>query len=155
MDHSHSIFDKSPDIIPPLIKKGMSISDLINLFGQTSFEARNLYRGARLYQRMLEERDVVWLGIAGAGIAGGMGGMVISLLESGFIDVICSTGAQVYHDLHFAFDLPVKSISPHQDDEGLRRHGDTRIYDIGIRETETLEAQDKIIRAFVKESHAE
>lgn len=155
MDHSHSIFDKSPDIIPPLIKKGMSISDLINLFGQTSFEARNLYRGARLYQRMLEERDVVWLGIAGAGIAGGMGGMVISLLESGFIDVICSTGAQVYHDLHFAFDLPVKSISPYQDDELLRRHGDTRIYDIGIRETETLEAQDEIIRTFVKESHAE
>jgi len=105
------------------------------------------------FAQMIEEDDTIWLGIAGAGIAGGMGGMVISLIESGFIDVICSTGAQVYHDLHFAFDLPVKAISPHQDDDKLRRQGDTRIYDIGIRESETLEAQDHIIRKFVKESY--
>jgi len=155
MAHSRSIFESSPDIIPPLVKKRLLVSDLVHLFGQTSFEARNIYRGALLYQRMLEEGDVVWLGIAGAGIAGGMGGMVISLIESGFIDVICSTGAQVYHDLHFAFDLPVKSIAPFQDDEKLRQHGDTRIYDVGIRDIETLEAQDEIIRTFIKESHAE
>jgi deoxyhypusine synthase len=93
------------------------------------------------------------LGIAGAGIAGGMGGMVISLLQAGFIDVICSTGAQVYHDLHFAFNLPVKSIQPHWDDNMLRMHGDTRIYDIGIREKETLQAQDTIIQDFIKEAY--
>jgi deoxyhypusine synthase len=102
---------------------------------------------------MIDEGDVIWLGIAGAGIAGGMGGMVISLLEKGFIDVICSTGAQVYHDLHFAFGLPVKAINPHQDDAVLREHGDTRIYDIGIREQETLKAQDEIIRRFVKDQY--
>ena len=104
---------------------------------------------------MIDHGDVIWLGIAGAGIAGGMGGMVISLLEAGFIDVICSTGAQVYHDLHFAFDLPVKAISPNCDDNVLRRHGDTRIYDIGIRDKETLDAQDEIIRAFVKDCYKE
>jgi deoxyhypusine synthase len=102
---------------------------------------------------MILENDVIWLGIAGAGIAGGMGGMIISLLEAGFIDIICSTGAQVYHDLHFAFGLPVKSINPNWDDNQLRRHGDTRIYDIGIREKETLEAQDEIIQRFIKEDH--
>jgi deoxyhypusine synthase len=79
--------------------------------------------------------------------------MVVSLLEAGYVDVICSTGAQIYHDLHFAFDLPVKSISPHWDDDLLRKHGDTRIYDIGIREEETLEAQDQIIRQFIKEKY--
>ena len=149
----HSIFKDHPNIIPPSISKGMSITDLVNTLGQTSFEARNVYQGACLYQRMIDQGDVIWLGIAGAGIAGGMGGMVISLLEAGFIDVICSTGAQVYHDLHFAFDLPVKAISPHQDDDALRRHGDTRIYDIGIRDKETLEAQDKIIRRFIKDCY--
>jgi deoxyhypusine synthase len=155
MTRSHSLFSDSPSIIPPVIKKGTSITDLIHIFGKTSFEARNFYRGAKLYQQMIEEGDTIWLGIAGAGIAGGMGGMVISLIESGFIDVIGSTGAQVYHDLHFAFDLPVKAISPLQNDDKLRRHGDTRIYDIGIREAETLEAQDDIIRTFVKESYDE
>ena len=148
-----SIFKGFPDIIPPSISKGMSISDLITALGQTSFEARNVYRGSRLYKRMLEDNDIIWLGLAGAGVAGGMGGMLISLLEAGFIDVICSTGAQVYHDLHFAFDLPVKAISPSCNDDVLRRHGDTRIYDIGIRAKETLDAQDEIIRNFIRESY--
>lgn len=128
----------------------MGVRELVDVLGKTSFEARNLARGARLLERMIQGGDVIWLGIAGAGIAGGMGGMVTSLLEAGFVDVICSTGAQVYHDLHFAFDLPVKAISPRVDDNALRRSGDTRIYDIGIREQETLEAQDAIIRKFVR-----
>lgn len=149
-----SLFNHAPDIVPSKIQKGMSISDLLEMMGRTCFEARNVHRAAKLYSRMITEGDTIWLGIAGAGIAGGMGGMVISLIEAGFVDVICSTGAQVYHDLHFAFGLPVKRIHPLWDDDLLRRHGDTRIYDIGIREKETLEAQDEIIRRFVKESHA-
>ncbi len=150
----HSMFKDAPDIIPPILSRGMSITDFVNILGKTSFEARNVYHGAGLYKRMINEGDVIWLGVAGAGIAGGMGGMVISLLEAGFIDVICSTGAQVYHDLHFAFDLPVKAISPNHDDNVLRRHGDTRIYDIGIRDKETLDAQDEIIRTFVRDCYA-
>jgi deoxyhypusine synthase len=146
-----SLFSDAPDIIPPSLFRGMEVADLIEAMGRTSFEARNVYRGAHLFRRMIQEGDVIWLAVAGAGMAGGMGGMVVSLIEAGFIDVICSTGAQVYHDLHFAFGLPVKAIHPHHDDDLLRRHGDTRIYDIGIREKETLEAQDALIRRFVKE----
>ena len=151
MKPKHSMFSDSPDIVPPSLFKGMTAVELVETMGRTSFEGRNVYRGAQLFQRMIQEGDVVWLAIAGAGMAGGMGGMVISLLDAGFIDVICSTGAQVYHDLHFAFGLPVKAIHPHHDDDLLKRHGDTRIYDIGIREKETLEAQDELVRRFVKE----
>lgn len=154
MKLKNSLFKDSPDIIPIFLSKGMAISDLIDVIGQTSFEARNVYRGARLFKTMIDEDDMIWLSIAGAGIAGGMGGMVISLIERGFIDVICSTGAQVYHDLHFAFDLPVKAIRPHdKSDDVLRQHGDTRIYDVGIREQETLRAQDEIIRRFVQDQY--
>jgi len=148
-----SYFEGAPDILPVILTKGMTISELISLMGATSFEARVVARGAHLLRRMIESDDAIWLGIAGAGVAGGMGGQIISLIEAGFIDVICSTGAQVYHDLHFAFGLPVKAINPHTDDNLLRRLGDTRIYDIGIREKETLEAQDELIRQFVREKH--
>ena len=149
-----SLFKDAPDLIPVFLSRGMTISEFVYAIGQTSFEARNVYRGARLFKRMIEEGDMIWLSIAGAGIAGGMGGMVISLLESGFIDVICSTGAQVYHDLHFAFGLPVKAIKPYNDaDDVLRKHGDARIYDIGIREEETLGAQDEMIRLFVRDQY--
>ncbi len=149
----NSLFGNAPDIVPPRLSNRMTISGLVEAMGRTCFEARNLSRGAHLLQKMINGGDVIWLGIAGAGIAGGMGGMVISLMEAGFVNAICSTGAQVYHDLHFAFDLPVKAIQPPFDDDQLRRHGDTRIYDIAIREKETLEAQDQIIRAFVREEY--
>lgn len=148
-----SLFEESPDLLPVPLSKGMSVPELVRAMGQTSFEARNVYRGALLFQRMIEEKDTIWMGVAGAGVAGGMGGMIVSLLEAGFIDILCSTGAQVYHDLHFAFGLPVKAITPHWDDNALRDHGDTRIYDIGIREKETLETQDEIIRRFVRDCY--
>ncbi len=151
---ARSLFESSPDILPKRLKRGLSLPELIDIMGGTCFEARNVCRAARLLKIMIEQGDTLWLGIAGAGIAGGMGGMVISLMEAGFVDVICSTGAQIYHDLHFAFDLPVKAIFPNCDDDVLRRHGDTRIYDIGIREKETLQAQDALIQRFVRESHA-
>ena len=148
-----SMFKDMPDLTPVSVSTGMTIPDFVHAIGRTSFEARNIYRGARIFKRMIDEGDVIWLGVAGAGIAGGMGGMVISLLEKGFIVVICSTGAQVYHVLHFAFELPVKAIHPPYDDDVLRAHGDTRIYDIGIREQETLQAQDAIIRRFIKDQY--
>jgi deoxyhypusine synthase len=150
---TRSMFQDAPDIIPEKLTPGISLPRLLTLMGGTCFEARNLFHAAELFRRMVEQDDAIWLGIAGAGIAGGMGGMVISLLESGYIDVICSTGAQIYHDLHFAFGLPVKSIHPRWDDNALRRHGDTRIYDIGVREKETLETQDELIRRFVAAQH--
>ncbi|MBN1996523.1 deoxyhypusine synthase family protein [candidate division KSB1 bacterium] len=153
MEIKKSLFQDAPDINPVKLKKNMNIVDLIDVMGQLPFEARNLHHGAKLFQHMIHAGDTIWLGIAGAGIAGGMGGMVISLIEAGFVDVICSTGAQVYHDLHFAFGLPVKSINPRMNDDLLRKHGDTRIYDIGIREKETLEAQDELIQQFVKDRY--
>jgi deoxyhypusine synthase len=153
MKKKPSLFETAPDIVPIYLSRGMSISEIVHAIGQTCFEARNVHKGAKLLKQMITAGDTIWLGVAGAGIAGGMGGMIISLMKAGFVDVICSTGAQVYHDLHFAFALPVKAISPHCDDNMLRRHGDTRIFDIGIREQETLEAQDVIIRDFIKQNH--
>ena len=147
----HSAFHDAPDISPLSLTPGMSVAEFVDAVGGTCFEARQLRRGARLWQRTLEDDCTVWLGIAGAGIAGGLGGVVIQLIERGFVDVICTTGAQAYHDLHFAFGLPVKAIDPDSGDGDLARRGDTRIYDIGIREEETLEAQDALLRDFVGE----
>ena len=146
MNESHSLFHDVPDIVPPGLSRGMTVADLVDLYAAISFEARQVARGAALFRRMVAEGDTIWLGIAGAGIAGGMGGLVRDLIGAGFIDVVCSTGAQVYHDLHFAFGLPVKAIHPRQDDDRLRRHGGTRIYEGGVSEAETREAQDAHVR---------
>jgi deoxyhypusine synthase len=84
MIFNHSIYHNAPDIKPQFIHKGMTLKELLEVMGNTFFEARNVFRGAHLFKTMIDEGDTIWLGIAGAGIAGGMGGMVISLLKSGW-----------------------------------------------------------------------
>ncbi len=153
MRKCNSHFAKAADIVPAGLGRSITAARLVEFMGGTCFEARNVFKASRLYHQMIKGGDTIWLGIAGAGVAGGLGGLIVELLEHNYLDVICSTGAQVYHDLHFAFGLPVKSIHPAQDDNLLRRCGDTRIYDIGIREKETLEAQDEIIRQFVRDCY--
>ena len=75
MTQGHSMFEHAPDIHPQFLTRQMTISDLLRALGQTCFEARNVFQGASLFQRMIVANDTIWLGIAGAGIAGGMGGM--------------------------------------------------------------------------------
>ena len=150
MHWKHSKYMHGRDIKPLHLKDKMDVSSLIENYENSSFEARNAAAAAKLFKAMINGNDTIWLGVAGAVIVGGLGGYVIDLMKKGFIDAICSTGAQVYHDLHFAFNLPVKQGSPVVDDNELRKDGTTRIYDINIREEETLMAQDKIIIDFGK-----
>ncbi|MEW5896346.1 MAG: deoxyhypusine synthase family protein [Nanoarchaeota archaeon] len=145
-----SQFMQGQAIEPVRWRRGSTISDLVNNFGNTCFEARNVYAGAKLLKSMIEKGDTIWLGVAGAGPVGGMGGLIIDLIEYGFVDVICSTGAQVYHNGHFAFGLPVVQGSPEVDDNALDADGTTRIYDICIRLEETLVAQDEIFQKFAR-----
>lgn len=136
------------DIVPVHSPEKISFSALIDNYSKTCFEARNVADGARLFKAMVKENDTIWLGIAGAGIVGGLGGYVIDLIKKGFIDVICTTGAQAYHDLHFAYGLPMKQGCPKADDNVLRSEGIIRVYDIFLDESKTLLAQDKKIREF-------
>ena len=138
------------EIVPVRWKKGFTIENIIDNFGKTCFEARNVANGANLLKEMIDGNDTIWLGVAGAGPVGGLGGYIIDLLEAGFINAICSTQAQVYHDGHFAFGLPVVQGNPRVDDNALAKDGTTRIYDINVRMKETLIKQDEIFRGFAK-----
>jgi len=68
------------------------------------------------------------------------------LIERGFIDWIVTTGANVYHEDHFAWGLPVKQGSFNVDDMKLYENEIVRIRDIYIKFYETLEAEDQIIQ---------
>ncbi|MCK4555550.1 MAG: deoxyhypusine synthase family protein, partial [Candidatus Aenigmarchaeota archaeon] len=148
MDKKHM---DGKDIVPVHSPEKISFKALIGNYSKTCFEARNVADGARLFEAMVNDKDTIWLGIAGAGIVGGLGGYVIDLIKNGFIDVICTTGAQAYHDLHFAYGLPMKQGYPKADDNVLRKEGVIRIYDIFLDESKTLLAQDKKIREFANE----
>ena len=55
---------------------------------------------------------------------------VVPLIKAGFVDWIVSTGANLYHDTHFAIGHSLHKGTPFVDDRVLRKEGVIQIYDI-------------------------
>ena len=71
------------------------------------------------------------MSLTGALTPAGLGmSCLIPLIEAGFVDWIVSTGANLYHDTHFALGLKMFQGSAEADDVALRKAGVVRIYDI-------------------------
>ncbi|HUL70552.1 MAG TPA: deoxyhypusine synthase [Gemmatimonadales bacterium] len=118
-------------IDPPGIAGTETAADLID---QTflAFNAGRLRDGCRLFtERMLAPDVTVGMSLTGAMTPAGLGmSCIIPLLESGFVDWIISTGANLYHDAHFGLGLAMHQGSPNANDVELRAKGVVRIYDI-------------------------
>jgi len=128
---SGSGYLRGKPIRPKKIVSGISAAELIE---ETflAYNAGRLREACRLFTRkMLEPEVTVGLSITGALTPAGLGmSSLIPLIESGFIDWIVSTGANLYHDTHFALGLTMHPGSPFLDDRKLRQEGVIRIYDI-------------------------
>jgi deoxyhypusine synthase len=70
------------------------------------------------------------MSLTGALTPAGLGSAVIPLIENGFVDWIVSTGANMYHDTHFALGYSLFKGSPFMDDVKLRNEWVIRIYDV-------------------------
>lgn len=136
----------------------MTISQLVDFFGSTGYNARRLFEAASIMKEMIEKGSTTCLTLAGALTPIGMGNTIKTLIENGFVDWIVTTGANVYHDLHFAYKLPVRQGHFQVDDDVLFSKQIVRIYDVYIKEVGTLQAQDIIIQKEIKKielSHSE
>jgi deoxyhypusine synthase len=138
-------------IDPPEISASMTVSDLIDMFGKTGYNARRLAEAAEIMIKMMESDATVCLTIAGAMTPIGFGKIISTMIENGFIDWIVTTGANVYHDLHFAYDLPVRQGHFDVDDDTLYSKQIVRIYDVYIKEIGTLQAQDTIMQKDIQD----
>lgn len=110
----------------------------------SGYQAEKKYLAAERWVNGVNEGEYIWLGISGAATPVGIGGLVADLIERGLVDVIVSTGANVYHDLHFACGLPVRHGSEYVNDDELREDESTRIYTQLIHNKFTLKGQDMI-----------
>ncbi|MBI3451076.1 MAG: deoxyhypusine synthase [Acidobacteria bacterium] len=97
----------------------------------------NAYNAARVQEichlmhlKVMKPRVTVGLSLSGALIPAGLGSILIPLIEKGFIDYIVSTGANLYHDLHFGLGFDLWRSTPFLDDVELHRKRLIRIYDI-------------------------
>lgn len=131
---------------PIRLKGNENLADMIDhCFAGSGFNGRRLAEACELYSRMLKKGATVGLTLSGAMTPIGMQGVLMSLMEAGFVDWIISTGANLYHDLHRAFDCPVAQGHWATDDNELADIGVARIYDTYIGEDSTLMATDKVI----------
>jgi deoxyhypusine synthase len=112
-----------------------------------AYNAARLRQGCELFtNKMLTPDTVVGMSLAGALTPAGLGcSAVVPLIKAGFVDWIVATGANMYHDLHFAFNLPLHIGSHVVDDTDLRRNDVVRIYDIFLGYTDCLMATDRIL----------
>jgi deoxyhypusine synthase len=131
MTGKKSHFLKGKAIDPKPISQSTTIVELIE---ETflAYNAARLREACRLFaEKMLEENVTIGMSLTGALTPAGLGiSAVIPLVENGFVDWIVSTGANLYHDTHFAIGFTMHQGSPHASDVELRRHGVVRIYDI-------------------------
>lgn len=124
-------FLRGPRIGPTPISGRESVADLMdNAF--LAYNAGRLREGARLLtERMLKSDVTVGVSLTGALTPAGIGmSCLIPLMRAGFVDWIVSTGANLYHDAHFALGLAMHRGSPFLDDITLRKEGVVRIYDV-------------------------
>jgi deoxyhypusine synthase len=112
-----------------------------------AYNAGRMREGVQLFtQKMLEDNVTVGMSLTGALTPAGLGmSCVIPLLEAGFVDWVVSTGANLYHDCHFALGFSMHRGRPHPDDVELREQGVVRIYDIFFDYTVLLQT-DEFIR---------
>src|SRR4029077_3054064 len=76
---------------------------------------------------------------------------VLQMMERGLVDFLISTGANLYHDLHYALNFTLRRGSPFLDDRDLYKAGIIRIYDV-LFPAAVLRETDHSIRDFVKQS---
>jgi deoxyhypusine synthase len=122
--------------------------------GFQAFNAGRLSEACRIFaDKMLDPANNTTIGltIAGAMTPAGLGGCVIEMMDRGLVDFVIATGANFYHDLHYALNFTLRRGSPFVDDVELYEDGIIRIYDVLFPATVLLET-DAYIRGFLERS---
>ncbi|MEM3526617.1 MAG: deoxyhypusine synthase [Candidatus Jordarchaeaceae archaeon] len=131
------------------INERMSVLDLVKEMGASGvFCPGSLAKAVDIFVEMVSNPDVkVFLGIAGALVPAGLGGLFADLIREGFVDVIVSTGANITHDIIEAFgEYHQRGISG--DDSELRSQGINRIYDAYVSDKAFMTFEEKIQQIF-------
>lgn len=148
---TQSDYLSGPQIVPRRIHPNMTVAELIDQQFQAYNSAR-LNEAAHLYveEILVPEKDVtIGLTMAGALTPAGLGGCILTLMEHGFVDFIISTGANLYHDMHYALAMMLHRGDFRLDDTKLQEQGVIRIYDI-LFEDKVLLDTDAFVRECLK-----
>jgi deoxyhypusine synthase len=141
---------KFPRLLPAPARRGISAADLID----GAFKAYNggrLAEASRLFtEKMIAGDGLVGMSLTGALTPAGLGkSCLVPLIKAGLVDWIISTGANLYHDLHYGLGMELYAGSPFLDDVQLRHDGVIRIYDV-LFDYDVLLDTDAFVRQVIQ-----
>ena len=112
------------------IRKGMLVDDLVKEMSRSGvMGAGKLAHAVDIAEIAIKDPDtVLFFGIAGAMVPGGMKKIMIDMLETGWIDVFVTTGANLTHDLVEALGYAHYQGRADVSDAELHKKGLDRIY---------------------------
>ncbi len=125
-----------------------NVVPLVESMGSMAFQARNLSRGAQIFNMMQEDKEcAVFLTLAGSLISAGLKKVIVDLVKNNMVDAIVSTGANIV-DQDFFEALGFKHYVGSQfvDDNHLRELMIDRIYDTFIDEEDLRICDDTIAK---------
>ena len=120
---------------PLEISGNETFSELLDGMRLTAFQGRKLAEVADIWTKMLKKKNcVIWLGLAGALVPAGLRRVIAYLIRRRMIDVLVSTGANLYHDCFEARGGQHYLGSSSANDLQLRKQRIDRIYDVLVDE---------------------
>jgi deoxyhypusine synthase len=133
-------------VLPEAITRHSTLANVID--NMDAYNGGRLRAACQLLRDKYSQPDVtIGMSIAGALTPAGLGpSAIIPLMNHGFVDFLVATGANMYHDMHFALNMPLFRGTHNVDDADLRDKGVTRIYDILFDYQDVLMATDRILR---------
>jgi deoxyhypusine synthase len=122
--------------IPFLPDSSKSTAQILNEMLGISFQGRSLGIAFDIWKRMLQDEVVIWFGLSGAMVPAGMRSLIVFLIENRMIDVLVSTGANLFHDAHETLGRHHFIGTPNINDTELRQEMVDRMYDTYADEEE-------------------
>ncbi len=149
LPHRHK-FLSGPRILPKGITGKEKAADLLDS-AFLAYNSARLREGCRLFtEKMLQADVTIGMTLSGALTPAGLGcSSIVPLIKAGFVDWIVATGANLYHDLHFALNYPVRAGSFTFNDTDLRENDIVRVYDVLLGYSDCLMATDEILRGIL------
>jgi deoxyhypusine synthase len=132
---------------PPAIDRRKNVAALLEKMQGVSFQGRNLATAYQIWRRMLSDRVMIMMGMAGAMVPAGMRRLVVYLIKNRLIDCLVSTGANFFHDLHETLGRFHYQCSPSIDDVTLQENLVDRMYDT-LADEEEFREEDAYIGRF-------
>lgn len=129
---------------PIQIDRDRSVAGLLDKMEGASFQGRNLAAARNIWKKMLSDNATIMLGLSGNIVPAGMRRLISYVIKNRFVDIVVTTGANLFHDLHETLGRYHYIGSTDMDDAELQDAMVDRMYDTLASEIEFREADEWI-----------